>query len=125
MIVKLGDLIVRGKLGLVFAGDLASLMWLLEIGVGVVLPLVLYSSKAARESTSGLFWAAACVIAGVVLNRFDVNFFAQAGARTSYFPAFTEILVTVGLISFLVLAYRFLVFHLPVLAHEPEPVGRT
>ena len=125
LLVKLGDLIVRGRLGLLFAGDLASLMWLLEIGGGVVLPLALYSSKSVRQSGSGLFWAAVCVIAGVVLNRFDVNFFAQAGARTSYFPAFTEILVTVGLISFLVLAYRFLVFHLPVLAHEPEPVGRA
>lgn len=125
LIVKLGDLIVRGKLGMLFAGDLASLMWLLEVGGGVAVPLVLYSSKAARESTRALFWAAALVIAGVVLNRFDVNFFAQAGGRTSYFPAFTEVLVTGGLISFLLLAYRFLVFHLPVLAHEPEPVGRT
>jgi Ni/Fe-hydrogenase subunit HybB-like protein len=125
LLVKLGDLMIRGRLGLLFAGDLASLMWLLEIGVGVALPLALYSSKSMRQSSTGLLWAAACVIAGVVLNRFDVNFFAQAGGRTSYFPAFTEILVTVGLISFLLLAYRFLVFHLPVLAHEPEPVGRT
>ena len=125
LVFKLGDLIVRGKLGLLFAADLASLLWLLEIGGGVVVPLVLYSGRKTRESTSALFWAAVCVIGGVVLNRFDVNFFAQAGARTSYFPAFTEFLVTIGLVSFLVLAYRFLVFHLPVLAHEPEPVGRT
>ncbi len=125
LLVKVGDLIVRGRLGLLFAGDLASLMWLLEIGVGVVLPLALYSSASVRGSPSGLLWSAACVIFGVVLNRFDVNFFAQAGARTSYFPAFTEILVTLGLISFLVLAFRFLVFHLPVVAHEPEPVGRA
>ncbi len=125
LLVKVGDLIVRGRLGLLFAGDLASLMWLLEIGVGVVLPLALYSSASVRASPSGLLWSAACVIFGVVLNRFDVNFFAQAGARTSYFPAFTEILVTLGLISFLVLAFRFLVFHLPVVAHEPEPVGRA
>ena len=100
-------------------------MFALEIGIGIVLPLALYSTKAVRESTSGLLWAAALVIAGVVLNRFNVNFFAQAGGRTSYFPAIAEILVTAGLFSFLVLAYRFLVFHLPVLAHEPEPVGRT
>lgn len=125
LVVKLGDLIVRGRLGLLFAGDLASLVWLLEIGIGVVLPLALYSSKAVRQSPSALLWAAVCVIAGLILNRFDVNFFAQAGARLPYFPAVTEILITVGLVSFLLLAYRFLVFHLPVLAHEPEPVGRT
>ena len=121
-IVKIADLAIRGRVGLLFAGDLASVMWLLEMAVGVLLPLVLYSR---RQTNTGRLWASIAVIAGVVLNRFDVNFFASAGARTSYFPAFAEVLVTVGLVSFLVLAYRYLVFHLPVLAHEPEPVGRT
>jgi Ni/Fe-hydrogenase subunit HybB-like protein len=125
LVLRLGDLAFRGNLGLILAGDLASGFFALELVVGVILPLALYSRKAVRESPRALLWPSAAVIFGVVLNRFDVNFFAQAGARISYFPAFTEILVTVGLFSFLVLAYRFLVFNLPVLAHEPAPAGRT
>ena len=93
--------------------------------MGVIVSLALYSRKAVRESPPALLWTSAAVISGVVLNRFDVNFFAQSGARVSYFPAFAEVLVTVGLFSFLVLAYRYLVFNLPVLAHEPAPAGRT
>ncbi len=111
LVVRLGDLVWRGNLGLAFKGDLASVMFLLEIALFAV-PIYLY-----RQGSRLL--ASSLVIAGVVLNRFDVNFFAQAAARTPYFPAVTEILVTVGLVSFVVLAYRFLVFRLPVL----EPVG--
>lgn len=125
LVLKLGDLAFRGKLGLLLAGDLASLFFGLELVVGVIVPLALYSRKAVRESPPALLWTSAAVILGVVLNRFDVNFFAQAGARASYFPALTEVLVTLGLFSFLVLAYRYLVFNLPVLAHEPAPAGRT
>ncbi|MGZ6142496.1 MAG: NrfD/PsrC family molybdoenzyme membrane anchor subunit [Myxococcales bacterium] len=113
LVVRLGDLLWRGQLGLAFAGDLAGYMFLLEIAL-VAVPMGLYAGGSRLV-------ASALVIAGVVLNRFDVNFFAQAGARTSYFPAIAEILVTVGLVSFLVLAYRFLVFRLPVLT----PAERT
>ena len=110
-VVRIGDLAYRGNLGLAAKGDLASMMFLLEMALFVV-PIVLY-----RDGSRLL--ASSMVIAGVVINRFDVNFFAQAGGRTAYFPAVTEILVTVGLVSFLILAYRFLVFRLPVL----EPAG--
>ena len=125
LVVRLADLIGRGNLGLAFAFDRASLWFLLEILGGAVLPLVLYSMSSVRHSIAGLTWASSLAVAGVVLNRFNVTFFSQADARVPYFPALGEILVTAGLIAFLLLAYKFLVRHLPVLAHEPEPVGRA
>ena len=110
---RLGDLVFRGTLGLALTGDLASLMFLLEIAL-VAVAIGLYASGSRLA-------ASALVVVHVVVNRFDVNFFAQANARTSYFPAVPEILVTVGLVAFVVLAYRFLVFRLPVL----QPAERT
>jgi Ni/Fe-hydrogenase subunit HybB-like protein len=53
------------------------------------------------------------------LNRFDVNFFAQAGTDKLYFPTVWELLVTFGLISAIILAYRLAVMHLPVFHEGP------
>jgi Ni/Fe-hydrogenase subunit HybB-like protein len=119
LVVRGIDLIARGNLPLAFAGDLAGNMFLLEIVAGVLVPVALYSLG------SRTLWAHGLAIAGVVLNRFNVTFFSQAGAGGSYFPSIAEILITAGLVSFLLLAYRFLVLRLPVLAHEPQPVGRA
>ncbi|HUJ28858.1 MAG TPA: Ni/Fe-hydrogenase cytochrome b subunit [Myxococcales bacterium] len=112
--VRIGDLIWRGKLGLAFAFDLPSGLFLLEMVVGVLIPIALFAMGRS-------FWASLLTMAGVVVNRFDVNFFSQAGARTGYFPALGEILISLGLVSFLVLAFRYLVFRLPVV----EPAGRA
>ncbi len=115
---KFGDLAYRGNLSAIFSSGKASLLFILEITIGAVIPISLYAMKSVRNSAAGLLLASSCVIVGTVMNRFNVNFFAQAGPNTNYFPAFTEILVTVGLVSFMVLIYRLAVTYLPVL-HEP------
>ncbi len=129
LLMRVGDLLVRGRLGLAFAGDRASVFFLLELGLGVVVPLVLYSLASVRASPNGLLTAASFVIGGVVLNRFDVTFFTETGARTTYFPALSEIALTVGLVAMLILAYRFLATRLPFFAEKagsaPAVASRT
>jgi Ni/Fe-hydrogenase subunit HybB-like protein len=115
---KVIDLAMHGALPAVFSSGKASVFFALEILVGVIVPIVLYSMKSIKESVNGLLLASSCVIAGTVLNRFNVNFFAQAGERTSYFPSIIEVLVTVGLVSFMILLYRLAVTYLPVLHDE-------
>jgi Ni/Fe-hydrogenase subunit HybB-like protein len=115
---KVGDLAYRGALPMVFAGGKPSLFFILEMLIGVIVPIGLYATKSIRESVNGLFLAACCVIVGTVMNRFNVNFFAQAGPNTHYFPSITEILITIGLVSLMVLLYRLAVTYLPVF-HEP------
>jgi len=115
---KVGDLAYRGALPLVFAGGKPSLFFILEMLVGVIVPIGLYAVKSIRESVNGLFLAACCVIVGIIMNRFNVNFFAQAGPNANYFPSLTEILITIGLVSLMVLLYRLAVTYLPVF-HEP------
>jgi Ni/Fe-hydrogenase subunit HybB-like protein len=115
---KLGDLAYRGALPLVFSSGKPSLFFILEMLIGVIVPIGLYATKSIRESVNGLFLAACCVIVGTVMNRFNVNFFAQAGPNTHYFPSITEILITIGLVSLMILLYRLAVTYLPVF-HEP------
>ncbi len=111
---KLADLAYHGSLPLLFASGKASLFFTLEMLIGVIVPIGLYAMKPVRESVNGLFLASCCVIVGTVMNRFNVNFFAQAGANASYFPSLWEILVTVGLVSLMVLLYRLAITYLPV-----------
>lgn len=118
LVFKVGDLAFRGALPALFTSGKASVFFLLEIAVGVIVPMALYSMKSIKESANGLLLASSCVIAGTVLNRFNVNFFAQAGERASYFPSIIEILVTVGLVAFMILLYRLAVTYLPVFHEE-------
>ena len=119
LVAKIADMTYQGNWPLLFAGTKASLFWSVELIVGVIVPIVLYSMKSVRESENGLLVTSGLVLFGVVLNRFDVNFFAQAGTDTLYFPSIWEFLVTFGLISAIILAYRLAVMHLPVFHEGP------
>jgi Ni/Fe-hydrogenase subunit HybB-like protein len=114
---KIADMPYHGNWPLLFAWNKASMFWSAEILIGAVIPILLYSIKSIRESGSGQLTAATFVIIGVVFNRFNVNFFTQAGSETLYVPAIWEILVTLGLLSAIVMLYRLAVMHLPVF-HE-------
>jgi Ni/Fe-hydrogenase subunit HybB-like protein len=122
--VKIGDLTIREAWPFAFEGSVQSLMWWLEMLIGVVAPILLLSSRNVRHSVRGLFASAGLVIAGVVMNRINVFLVAYKPlyADYSYFPSMTEIMVTVGLMCALVLVYRFIVMQLPVIS---SPVRET
>ncbi|HPR62935.1 MAG TPA: Ni/Fe-hydrogenase cytochrome b subunit [Thermoanaerobaculia bacterium] len=89
----------------------------IEVGVGIILPFLLLSSKTLRRSPGWLFFGSFCVILGVVLNRINVYLvgFNPPYATSSYFPAIGEIAVTVAIICLLMLLYRFFVAFFPIL----------
>lgn len=120
--VKIADLTLRDAVGYVFEGSLQSVMFLIEIGLGVVAPMALLLSRRVRSSLSGLFLASSLVIFGVALNRINVFLISYRPLypEKSYFPSPFEILVTVGLISTLVLVYRAMVMIFPVIAATPQ-----
>lgn len=115
---KFGDLAARGNLGLLGSSGKASALFLLETLAFGVLPMLLLFSPGVRKSVDGILWSQVLVIAGVVLNRFNVAFFAQGGGAASYFPKWTEFALSVGLVSLGVLAYRWAVINLPIMTHE-------
>ncbi len=117
---KVIDMVDRGTW--VYLTDLSvrSVSYLLEVVVGVLAPLVMLLSHRLRRQPRWLFTAAAMVVFGVALNRINVFLIGYTApyATGPYLPAWTEVLVTVGLISTLVLVYRLFVFHLPVMPVE-------
>ncbi len=123
--VKVGDLTLREAWPYVFEGSVQSLMFLIEIILGVVAPIILLSRTKIRNSVSGLFVSAALVIFGVLLNRINVFLVAYQPLypTKTYFPSIFEIMVTVGLIAALVLVYRFFALNFPVIAQPTENVS--
>lgn len=119
--VKVIDLAVRGAWPLAITGSIESVMFLIELAAGVVMPLVLLVTPAAR-SRRGLAVASWLIVGGVVLNRVNVAVTGMLrGSGATYVPAVGEIVITAGVVSAGVLAYLWIAEHLPVFEHEALP----
>jgi len=120
--VRIGDLTIREVWPNVLEGSFASFAFLVEFIGGFLLPLILLSRERIRNSVTGLFTSVTLVIAGILINRINVFVVAYNPpfATSRYFPSVIEIMVTVGLVSALVLIYRFFVTRLPVLPKVTE-----
>ena len=124
--LKIGDLTLRDAWGYVAAFSFESFMWLAEVIIGVLIPILILSSRRLRHSLSGLFTGASLVIAGIVINRTNVFLVAYNPlyAEKTYFPSLPEIMVTIGLVAGLVLVYRLMVKIFPVISVPDEDISR-
>ena len=125
MILKIGDMVVRGTWIYLLDGTYQTNSFVVELLFGVILPWILLLFKPVRQSARGVFTAAALVVGGVVLNRVNVFIVGYRSplTETGYFPSPSEILVTLGLISTLMFIYRVVVTFLPVLQAPREEVS--
>ncbi len=118
---KIGDMFVRETFVYLTELNTASIMFTIEVVVGIVIPLRMFLSKKVLQSPGLLFTASSLVILGVFLNRID-NFvvaYTPPYSFGSYFPSIGEISVTVGFIAILVLLYRLIVINFPVIS-QPD-----
>jgi formate dehydrogenase iron-sulfur subunit len=120
-VVRVGDLAVRGQL----AHALGQPLFLVEVAVGGVLPLVLLASASLRAKPALLGLASALATGGVVLNRMSVVVFGMSlrGAAPQiapqpYFPSVVEWGVSLGLIAATIFLFGLAVRHMPVLPKE-------
>jgi Ni/Fe-hydrogenase subunit HybB-like protein len=106
--------------------NLQSVMFTIEIVVGVIIPLRLFLLPAVRQSTAGLYIASMLVIFGVLLNRFN-NFviaYNPPYTETSYFPSIGEISVTLGFAALEILLYRAYVMIFPIISQQVKGAVR-
>ena len=117
---KLADLAVRGGLGYLVENSLQAASFWVEIGVGALLPAVLFSIRPLRERGSVLFVGALLVVLfGIVLNRLNVSMIGlYPYTGYVYTPSWMEITVSVTIISFGVLAFGLIAKYLPVFPSE-------
>jgi Ni/Fe-hydrogenase subunit HybB-like protein len=113
-----------------FALDEFGLLFLAEVGLGMIVPIVLIAMKKVRESRSGLMWASGLIILGLMLNRINTLVISHAPARSgSYFPTVWEFLFTLGLIAGAMYAFRLAAKYLPLFSEQkagiPEAIAKT
>ena len=119
-ILKIFFLFKDAGIGLAFDGSMEANMFLLEMALGVVIPILLLANKSIRTNTRAIFAVNILVIIGVLVNRLNVCVFSMqeftAARGANYFPSLMEFLLTLGIISLGVFLFKMAAKHLPLFA---------
>jgi len=123
LLVRMIDLIARGHLAGIFSFNGA--LFTVEITAGVLLPLYLFSRKSITHSVWPRFTAAALVILGLIINRFNVVMFGmERPGGGFYLPSIEEVLITCGIVATFLFFYNVLVRLFPIVEiHDPRAAG--
>ena len=113
-----------------FAFDEFGLLFLAEVGLGMIVPIILIFVRSIRETRAGLLWSSGLIIMGLMLNRINTLVISHAPAREgSYFPTVWEFLFTIGLIAAAMYAFRVAAKFLPLFSEQKaglsEAVAKT
>jgi Ni/Fe-hydrogenase subunit HybB-like protein len=116
VVVRFVDLVIKGRLGLMFSEGVYSLMFWVEMALFIV-PIFMLLSEKARYNIGNLFRAGVLIALAGSVYRFDAYLVAfNPGPGWSYFPTIPEIMISVGLVAFEVLIYLWLVKKFPILS---------
>lgn len=115
LVVKFGQLALAGNLSYLFGGGLMSLLFWMEIVIGSLIPLVIFSSRKNRERPKTLLLGAVALLLGMILNRFDVSWLGiHRLTSVSYVPSLMEISISAAIFSFGILAFGLAARYLPL-----------
>jgi len=115
VVLRVGDLAVRGVLGTVLDGSWQSGLFVAEIAFSAVVPAALMLFKPIRKSLAGVGIAATMVVTGMIWHRLDVSIVAFARPEgVGYFPSWEEFAVSFGIVAGGILIFLFFVENLNV-----------
>jgi Ni/Fe-hydrogenase subunit HybB-like protein len=121
-ILRLHDVARRGALAGLWRPDYEGSMFLLEIGLGVLLPIVLLAIPRVRAKQSGLVTGAFLAVLGFVMHRLNVSVTGMERASgVTYFPSWMEFAVSLALVAAGFAFFGLAVQHLPIF---PEAAHR-
>ena len=127
-VLRFQDLFERGALKLVAHGGYETGLFLLEVVLGLAVPIGLLMIPKVRESSGGLYLTSVLVVLGFVTNRMNVAITGmEASAGVRYFPKWTELAVTGSIIGAAFVLFALAVKYLPIFAeaeHAPAPAER-
>jgi Ni/Fe-hydrogenase subunit HybB-like protein len=121
LVLKIEDINNLKLWSYVFNFNFEGIMYGAEIGLGAFLPMVLLISPRIRSTTTGLFISALLVVMGFVFNRLNITITAiERGSGTSYFPAWTEISITLMIVALGFAIFRLAAQYLPIFPEHRE-----
>lgn len=127
-IVRIWNIAAAGNIGLIFNGSGKSILFIVEILISTLIPVILFSSSKLSRKSVVQWIGSSMVVVGIVMNRMDVGGLAMHNAFSSYLPSWTEVSISLGIVSIATLVFLFFVenFHVwdksPV---NPESIPET
>jgi hypothetical protein len=88
--------------------------YLLELGLGVVLPMVLYARGIRNNAIRLIRTAAFFTVIGIIWNRLNTAIFCFNYQLYNEVPHWKEIWLTITLYALYFIVYRFIVYRLPI-----------
>ncbi len=120
--LRIGDMIYRGTVPLLWHPRLELYLYYLEMTIGVLLPIGLLSVRKLRMNYNVLFLSALFVILGFVLDRLNVSITGMAASSgVAYFPSWTEISVTMFIVAVGFGVFALAVRNLRIFTETEEP----
>jgi Ni/Fe-hydrogenase subunit HybB-like protein len=127
-ILRFEDLLHRGVLPMVLKPGYERNLFLLEIMLSVVAPIVLLVQKKVRTSANGLYIVAVCTVLGFITNRLNVSVTGmETSAGIRYFPKWTEYGITAAMVAAGFFIFAVAVKYLPIFEeheHAAAPVPK-
>ncbi|MGI9101772.1 MAG: NrfD/PsrC family molybdoenzyme membrane anchor subunit [Terriglobales bacterium] len=128
-VLRVEDLVHRNVFGMIFKPGYERNLFLLEIALALVIPIVLLSFRKVRETAGGLYLASVITLLGFVTNRLNVAVTGIEGsAGVRYLPKWTEIAVTGAMVGAGFAIFGMAAKYLPIFPEEheaaPEPQSK-
>jgi Ni/Fe-hydrogenase subunit HybB-like protein len=113
--LRLADYAVRGVFDELLSGSLYADFALIELGIGVALPMVMFANRELRTSRRAMVVASLLTVFGIWFFRFNVTITGLVESIGSWYtPHWMETVVVLGLASGVALAYLFIVENFPI-----------
>lgn len=95
--------------------------FLFEMLACVLLPAFLFAYGVRYRNAKVTRWTALLALAGIVLNRVNTSIIAfNWNAPERYYPLWSEVVITVGIITMAVIAFRWIVNRMAILHEHPD-----
>jgi Ni/Fe-hydrogenase subunit HybB-like protein len=118
-VMKVVDLSDRKMLSLLLVPRFETYMYWMEVGIGVIIPFIMFSQKKVRMSPNGLFIGGTMVVVGFVMNRMNTAITSLEGwSGATYMPSLTEFMITMMIVTLGFTAFYLIAKHFPVFTHE-------
>jgi Ni/Fe-hydrogenase subunit HybB-like protein len=89
--------------------------FMLEIGIGVILPLILFARGIHHNRVGLARFAAFMTVFGIVLNRLNTALISFNWNLYQEIPHWKEVMVSITIFALYIVTYRFILYRLPIL----------
>jgi Ni/Fe-hydrogenase subunit HybB-like protein len=108
VLIRVGDLWHRGQLTSQLVGSWQGALFIFELLFSAVVPAVLLAIPRVRNSVPGLATCSTMTVLGIIGYRFDTSIIAfERPLSMPYFPTWTELAISAGIISGAALVFIF------------------